>query len=139
MKRLALTIALALPQMAGAQSDPFMDLTLPDMSEKTVEPSPYGCPSQPMPAWKDNLDVRESFKGVLLTNIYDAIWIRNVARDGTCNCENRVPPWDEANLIYETVFANMGNAEQMRARDSLTVANNLRMRAAHLLCEKELR
>lgn len=31
MKRLALTIALALPQMAGAQSDPFMDLTMPDL------------------------------------------------------------------------------------------------------------
>ncbi|MDO5370677.1 hypothetical protein [Paracoccus sp. (in: a-proteobacteria)] len=169
MKRLALMIALALPQMAGAQSDPFMDLTMPnlgapagqedvappdgaavpqpdpfvdltmpDMSERTAEPSLYGCPPQERPAWRENLSGREVYKSRLLTEIYDAIWIRNVESAGTCNCETRVPSWDEADLIYQTIFANMDISDQKNAELKINVANRIRRREAEKLCNKEM-
>lgn len=138
MKRLALIIALALPQMAGAQSHPFMDLTMPDMSERTAEPSLYGCPPQERPAWRENLSGREVYKSRLLTEIYDAIWIRNVESAGTCNCETRVPSWDEADKIYQTLFANLDSAVQIEIRLKLGAANRLRQREVDKLCNKEM-
>lgn len=169
MKRLALMIALALPQMAGAQSDPFMDLTMPDlgapagredvvppdgaavsqadpfmdltipdMSERAAEPSLYGCPPQERPAWRENLSGREVYKSRLLTEIYDAIWIRNVESAGTCNCETRVPSWDEADQIYQTLFANLDSAVQIEIRLKLGAANRLRQREVDKLCNKEM-
>lgn len=174
MKRLVLMIAVALPQVAGAQSDPFMDLSIPSledpapqegvmqsgeavppqraakaadtfmdlampsMSDKSVAPSPYGCPPQERPAWEAELPIRESYKSVLLLNIYEAIWIRNVERDGTCNCDKRVPAWDEADLIYQTLFANLESGDQIDVRLKLSEANRLRLREVDKLCNEEL-
>ena len=138
MKRLALTIALALPQMASAQSDPFMDLTMPDMSDKTAEPSPYGCPPQERPAWRKNLSGKEVYKSRLLSAVYEAIWIRNVESSGTCNCETRAPSWDEADLIYQTLFANLDSADQSNIQLKMDAANRLRQREVDKLCNKEM-
>lgn len=169
MKRLCLATALLLPQIAGAQSDrfmdltmpdlsapvgqiegalptavaaseadPFMDLTMPTISDKSVAPSPYGCPSKERPAWEAQLPIRESYKSVLLLNIYEAIWIRNVERDGTCNCDNRVPSWNEADLIYQTLFANLESGDQINVRLKLSEANRLRLREVDKLCNEEL-
>lgn len=170
MKRLILIISLVLPQVADAQTDAFMDLTMPDLGAPVgtakadvpsgsvsavdlsmdvtlssqpsasgrMAPSPYGCPSQMRPTWEADLPIRESYKSVLLLNIYEAMWIRNVERDGTCNCENRVPSWDEADLIYQTIFANFEAADQTSARLKLGEANRLRLREVDKLCKEEL-
>lgn len=170
MKRLILVLSLLVPQGATAQSDPFMDLTMPDLgtsagnekglkpattaaqSDPSIEltassqpstaghvaPSPYGCPPQIKPAWEADLSIRDSYKSVLLLNIYEATWIRNVEHDGTCSCSNRVPSWDEADLIYQTIFANLEPADQMNARLKLAEANRLRLREVDKICDKEL-
>lgn len=169
MKSFVLAMALALSQTAAGQGDPFMDLTMPELtapeeqpqaaspssatapeaspikdasapgtSAKSVAPSPYGCPPQERPAWEAEIPVRESYKSLLLLNIYEAIWIRNVERDGTCNCENRVPSWDEADMIYQTLFSNLDAADQMSFRQKIGEANRLRLREVDKLCNKEM-
>lgn len=137
MKHLILVSAMILPQAASPDGTGFMDLTMPGTQDQAQQASPFGCPLQEPPAWKNDLPIRETYRFSLLSKIYEAIWIRNVEKAGSCSCENRVPPWDEADTIYQTLFANLEQSEQVSIRLKMGEVNRLRLREADMLCNEE--
>ena len=112
MRKLALLIVLAGTTASVAGENRFANLVEAEDDPVPTVPGPFQCPGYAMPEWTASVSVRDSYKVMLLQTIQSAIWTRNVERAGNCGCEHRSPTWDEANLIYHTLYAHLDQADQ---------------------------
>ncbi len=137
--RIALTLAMALHGgVASAQDGVANDFTLPDMSAPEAEREYDVCPDrEPQPQWAQNLDTRDSYKGVLLMQIYEARSYEAIVATGDCSCANRAPSWATADAEYQANFAMLDpQAHRSATREFQTLRGSLR-RDAKAICEAQ--
>ena len=137
--RIALTLAMALlGDVASAQDDAANDFTLPDMSAPEAEREYDVCPDrEPRPEWVENLDVRDSYKGVLLMQIYEARTYEAIVATGDCSCANRAPPWDAADAEYQENYALLDPQTQQRTTGEFQSLRGSLRRDAKMICEAQ--
>ena len=140
--RIALTITLALLGSAASAQDgaanDFNDLTLPDMSAPEAEREYDVCPDrEPRPEWAQNLDVHDSYKGVLLMRIYEARSYEVIVASGDCSCANRAPSWDAADAEYQANFALLDPQAQQRATSEYRRLKDDHYRDARAICQAQ--
>ncbi|MCI5109691.1 MAG: hypothetical protein MRY75_03975 [Marivita sp.] len=82
----------------------------PDSAERNLVPTldnkPDVCPDQPPePEWMQNIEVRESYKRLIVQQIYRAESMQRIVDAQSCECATRYPAWDAAESVYLERFA----------------------------------
>ena len=97
----------------------------------TLNNQPDICPKQPPePDWLQNLDVRESYKRLLVQQIYRAQSMQRIVDAQDCACPVRYPAWAAAEAVYFETFAAAEYWDVIEATsDSRRLANELRLKA----------
>jgi len=102
----------------------------------TLDNHPNVCPDQPPePEWMQNINVRESYKRLLIQQIYRAQSMERVVDSQNCNCPTRSPTWENAVRVYTERYASSEYWDVVEATsEDRRQANELR-RAAMPICE----
>lgn len=102
----------------------------------TLDNQPDVCPDQPPePQWMQNIDVRESYKRLLIQQIYRAQSMQRIVDAQSCECPTRYPSWEAAERVYVERFASSEYWDVVEATsEHRRQANELR-RAAKPICE----
>ncbi|MDJ0825851.1 MAG: hypothetical protein QNJ16_10145 [Rhodobacter sp.] len=96
----------------------------------TLENQPDVCREQPPePDWMQNIGVRESYKRILVQQIYRAQSMQRVVDAQGCACATRYPSWEAAESVY---FESFGAAEYW---DIVEATSEYRRRANELRLE----
>jgi hypothetical protein len=102
----------------------------------TLDSQPDVCPEQPPePDWMQNIDVRDSYKRLLVQQIYRAQSMQRIVERQDCACPTRYPAWDNAEAVFFEDFAAAEYWDIVEATsDYRRVANELRPEAVPI-CE----
>ena len=102
----------------------------------TLDNHPNVCPDQPpQPKWMQNINVRESYKRLLIQQIYRAQSMERVVDSQNCDCPTRYPSWAPAERVYVEHFAASKYWDIVEATSAYgRQANELR-REAMPICE----
>lgn len=150
MKRLILVLSLLLPQGASAQSDPFMDLTMPDFTAPAVEPSAdqldaspkpptviKGCEVPARPEWTINFPPQERQKGTLIRLMHERLWLSKVTGSESCSCENRWPEWTETEVAFDLYMKDLSMKDMTLIYQAISRGNDALAMRARELCAEE--
>ena len=102
----------------------------------TLDNRPDVCPEQsPEPEWMQNIDVRESYKRLLIQQIYRAESMKRIVDAQSCDCPVRYPTWEVAVRVYTERYASSEYWDVVEATSKYRrQANELRS-AAMPICE----
>lgn len=112
----------------------------PVSAERNLVPTlnnlPDVCPDQPPePEWMQNIEVRESYKRLLVQQIYRAESMQRIVDAQSCECATRYPAWDAAEGVFLERYAAAVYWDAVEAtRDCRRQANELR-KVAMPICE----
>lgn len=77
------------------------------------------CPLRPAdPKIIQNMDVREGHLTLLLRGMYKAVAYQDIVASGTCECDQRYPPWEPVVAYYLEHYA--GNDDHGSIREFRT-------------------
>ncbi|MEQ9244364.1 MAG: hypothetical protein RLQ73_16595 [Hoeflea sp. D1-CHI-28] len=129
MKRL--TTVAGLLTILGATSGVAQQNLIP-----TLDNQPDVCSAQPPePEWMQNIAMRESYKRLLIQQIYRAQSMQRVVEAQTCECPTRYPSWEAAEKVYIERFASSEYWDIVEATSEYRrQANELRLEAMPI-CE----
>lgn len=101
-----------------------------------LDNQPDVCPEQPAePVWMQEIDVRHSYKRLLVQQIYRAQSMQRIIDAQDCVCPTRYPSWEAAETVF---FENYATAEYWDAVEATSdfrrIANELRLEAMPI-CE----
>lgn len=102
----------------------------------TLEHQPDVCPEQPPePEWLRNINVRESYKRLLVQQIYRAQSMQRIVEAQGCDCATRYPTWEQAETAYFEGYAAAEYWDIVEATSEYPrLANELRLKAMPI-CE----
>ena len=102
----------------------------------TLDNRPDVCPEQsPEPEWMQNIDVRESYKRLLIQQIYRAESMKRIVDAQSCDCPVRYPTWEVAVRVYTERYASSEYWDVIEATSAYRrQANELRL-AAKAICD----
>ena len=102
----------------------------------TLDNRPDACPEQsPEPEWMQNIDVRESYKRLLIQQIYRAESMKRIVDAQSCDCPIRYPTWEATVRVYTERYASSEYWDVVEATSKYRrQANELRS-AAMPICE----
>ncbi|MDE0591253.1 hypothetical protein OU789_15060 [Halocynthiibacter sp. C4] len=102
----------------------------------TLDNRPDVCPEQsPEPEWMQNIDVRESYKRLLIQQIYRAESMKRIVDAQSCDCPVRYPTWEVAVRVYTERYASSEYWDVIEATSAYRRrANELRL-AAKAICD----
>lgn len=94
------------------------------------------CPEQPPePEWMQNIDIRESYKRLLVQQIYRAQSMQRIVDAQSCECHARFPSWEAAEAVFLETYATSEYWDVMEATSEFRrKANELRVEAMPI-CE----
>lgn len=97
----------------------------------TLSSRPDVCPEQPPePEWVQNIDVRESYKRLLVQQIYRAQSMQRIVDAQDCACPIRYPAWAAAEAVFFETHAAAEYWDVIEATsDNRRLANELRLEA----------
>ena len=102
----------------------------------TLDNHPNVCPDQPPePEWMQNINVRESYKRLLIQQIYRAQSMERVVDSQNCNCPTRYPAWENAVRFYTERYASSEYWDVVEATSEYRRQANELRRAAMPICE----
>lgn len=102
----------------------------------TLDNQPDVCPDQhPEPQWMQNIDVRESYKRLLVQQIYRAQSMQRIVDAQSCDCPIRYPTWEDAVRFYTERFASSEYWDVVEATSTYRRQANELRRAAKPICE----
>lgn len=64
------------------------------------------------------MDFREAHRAILLKDMYKAAAYDDIARSGTCSCEQRFPSWGPVVQYYLEYYAGEEDQNVLRERQS---------------------
>lgn len=117
-----------------------LNFATPATVERNLAPKlanePDVCPEQPPePEWMQNIEVRESYKRLLVQQIYRAESMQRIVAAQSCECHTRYPSWDAAEMVYFEAYAASEYREMVEATSEFRrLANKLRLEAMPI-CE----
>ena len=102
----------------------------------TLDSQPDVCLGQPPePEWMQNMDIRESYKRLLVQQIYRAQSMQRIVEAQNCECPTRYPSWENAESIYLERFSTSDYRGVVEATSEYRrLANKLRLKAKPI-CE----
>ena len=102
----------------------------------TLNNQPDVCLDQPAePDWMQNIAVRESYKRLLVQQIYRAQSMQRIVAAQSCECRTRYPSWDAAEAVYLEAYAASEYWDMVEATSEFRrLANELRLQAMPI-CE----
>ncbi|GGM17965.1 hypothetical protein GCM10011534_45020 [Pseudooceanicola nanhaiensis] len=102
----------------------------------TLDNHPDVCPDQPPePEWMQNIDVRESYKRLLIQQIYRDESMQSIVDAQNCDCPTRFPSWEAAERVYVERFASSEYWDVVEATSAYRRQANELRRAAMPICE----
>ena len=102
----------------------------------TLDNRPDVCPEQsPEPEWMQNIDVRESYKRLLIQQIYRAESMKRIVDAQSCDCPIRYPTWEVAVRIYTEHYAASEYWDIVEATSAYRRQANELRREAMPICE----
>ena len=102
----------------------------------TLDNHPNVCPDQPPePEWMQNINVRESYKRLLIQQIYRAQSMERVVDSQNCNCPTRYPTWENTVRFYTERYASSEYWDVVEATSEYRRQANELRRAAMPICE----
>jgi hypothetical protein len=102
----------------------------------TLANRPDVCPEQPPePEWMQNIDVRESYKRLLVQQIYRAQSMQRIVDTQNCDCPTRYPTWEDAVRLYTERYASSEYWDVVEATSEYRRQANELRRAAMPICE----
>ena len=102
----------------------------------TLDNRPDVCPDQPPePEWMQNIDVRESYKRLLVQQIYRAQSMQRIVDTQYCDCTTRFPSWEAAERVYIERYASSEYWDVVDATSAYRRQANELRRAAMPICE----
>lgn len=102
----------------------------------TLDNHPDVCPDQPPePEWTQNIDVRESYKRLLIQQIYRAQSMERIVDSQNCDCPTRYPTWEAAVRVYTERYASSEYWDVVEATSAYRRQANELRRAAMPICE----
>lgn len=112
----------------------------PSAAERNLVPSLEHsfdvCTDRPAePEWMQNIPLRQAYQRVLVQNIYRTQNLERIVEIGSCTCEIRFPPWDEAETTFHEHHANDERWEMLRSSDAYNRRANLVRLDAKAICE----
>ena len=101
----------------------------------TLDNHPNVCPDQPTePKWMQNINVRESYKRLLIQQIYRAQSMERVVDSQNCDCPTRYPTWEDAVRFYTERYASSEYWDVVEATSEYRRQANELRRAAMPIC-----
>ncbi len=102
----------------------------------TLDNRPDVCPDQPPePHWMQNINVRESYKRLLIQQIYRAQSMQRIVDAQNCECPMRYPSWEAAERVFFERFTSSEYWDIVEATSAYRrQANELRL-VAMPICE----
>ena len=101
----------------------------------TLDNHPNVCPDQPPePKWMQNINVRESYKRLLIQQIYRAQSMERVVDSQNCDCPIRYPTWEDAVRFYTERYASSECWDVVEATSEYRRQANELRRAAMPIC-----
>ena len=102
----------------------------------TLSNQPDVCPDQPAePDWMLNIAVRESYKRLLVQQIYRAQSMQRIVDAQSCECHTRYPSWEAAEAVYVDIYSASEYWDMVEATSEYQrLANDLRLQAMPI-CE----
>lgn len=102
----------------------------------TLNNQPDVCPDQPAePDWMQSIAVRESYKRLLVQQIYRAQSMHRIVDTQSCECHTRYPSWEVAEAVYFETYAASEYWDVVEATSEFRrSANELRLEAMPI-CE----
>ncbi|MEL7518697.1 MAG: hypothetical protein AAFU49_13280 [Pseudomonadota bacterium] len=115
-------------------------IAVPALAERNLVPNlnnaPDVCADRPAePDWMQNIPLRESYKRVLVQDIYRAQNLERIAETGICDCDTRFPSWDAAEAVFFDRFANAERWEMLEASDVFNRRASAVRSEAMAICE----
>ncbi|KZY32503.1 hypothetical protein A3731_22045 [Roseovarius sp. HI0049] len=126
-----LTTVAGLLTILGATSGVAQQNLIP-----TLDSQPDVCSAQPPePEWMQDIEMRESYKRLLIQQIYRAQSMQRVVEAQNCECPTRYPSWEAAEKVYIERFASSEYWDIVEATSEYRrQANELRLEAMPI-CE----
>lgn len=150
MKRLFLALSLLVPQGATAQSDPFMDLTMPDLSAPAAQTSSVrpnttskpptiikGCAVPDRPEWTISFPPQERQKGTLIRLMHERLWLSKVTASESCSCENRWPEWTDTEIAFDLYMKDLTMKDMTTIYQAISKGNDALTIRANEICAEE--
>ena len=102
----------------------------------TLDNHPDVCQDRPSePEWMRNMDVRESYKRLLVQQIYRAQSMQRIVDTQNCDCPTRYPSWVSAERVYIGRYASSEYWDVVEATSAYRRQANELRRAAMPICE----
>ena len=102
----------------------------------TLDNRPDVCSEQsPEPEWMQNIDVRESYKRLLIQQIYRAESMKRIVDAQSCDCPVRYPTWEVAVRVYTERYASSEYWDIVEATSAYRHQANELRREAIPICE----
>lgn len=102
----------------------------------TLDNQPDICPEQPPePDWIQNIDVRESYKRLLIQQIYRAESMQRIVDAQSCECTTRYPSWDSAESVFLERYAAAEYWDVVQATSEYRRQANELRKAAMPICK----
>ena len=94
------------------------------------------CPAQPSePDWMQNITFRESYKRLIVQQIYRAQSMQRIVDAQSCECRTRYPSWEAAEAVFFETYAASEYWDVVEATAEFRrQANELRL-AAMPICQ----
>lgn len=102
----------------------------------TLDNHPDVCPDQPPePEWMQNINVSESYKRLLVQQIYRAQSMQRIVDAQNCDCSTRYPAWEATERVYAERYASSEYWDIVEATSAYRRQANELRRAAMPICK----
>ncbi len=104
----------------------------------TLDNQPDVCSEQPLePEWMQNIEMRESYKRLLVKQIYRAESMQRIVDAQSCECATRYPPWEAVEGVFFERYAASEYWDVVEATSEYRKRANELRREAMPICEAE--